>query len=80
MTPTQSNVLVDVNGRARITDIGLAVVTQDLDSIRNASTEDGHSVRWIAPEMLNGQESYSKETDVFSFAGVAIEVCGRSCM
>lgn len=31
-------------------------------------------MQWTAPEILNGQGTYSKETDVFSFAMVAIEV------
>ena len=67
---------MDATGHARITDFGLAVVTQDLDSIRSASTECGRSARWIAPEILSGQGTYSKVADVFSFAGVAIEVRG----
>jgi len=72
-----SNILVDATDRARITDFGLAVVTQDLDLIRGASAESNHSVRWIAPEILSDQGTYSKEADVFSFAGVMIEVCCR---
>ena len=70
----QSNILVDATGHARITDLGLVMVTQDLDSIRNTSIEFDHSVRWIAPEILSIQRTYSKEADVFSFAGVMIEV------
>ncbi|KAF9646791.1 kinase-like protein [Thelephora ganbajun] len=73
-----SNVLVDVTGRARIIDFGLAMVTQDLDLIRNGSAEHGHSARWIAPEILDGRGTYSKEADVFSFAGVAIEAFTRA--
>ena len=73
-TVYQSNILVDVTGHARITDFGLAMVTQDLDSIRSTSAERGHSARWIAMEILSGQGTHSKEADVFSFAGVAIEV------
>ena len=68
---------MDATGRARITDFGLAMVTQDLDSIRNASGEHENSGRWIAPEILDGRGTYSKEADVFSFAMVTIEVrCG----
>ena len=70
----ESNILVDATGHARITDFGLAIVTQDLDSVRNASAERGQSVQWIAPEILDNRGTYSKEADVFSFAGVAIEV------
>lgn len=68
------NILVDGTGHARITDFGLATVTQNLDSIRSASDEQGHTARWTAPEILNDQGSYSKEADVFSFAMVMIEV------
>lgn len=70
----QSNILVDATGRARITDFGLAIVTQDPGSIQSASTEHDKSARWIAPEILDGRGTYSKEADIFSFAGVAIEV------
>ena len=65
---------MDATGNARITDFGLAMVTHDLDSIRNASDKRGEGARWIAPEILDGRGTYSKEADVFSFAMVAIEV------
>jgi len=74
LTPTQSNVLVDATGHARITDIGLTVVTQNLGLARSASNEHEHSARWIAPEILDNRGTYSKEADVFSFAMVTIEV------
>ena len=73
-TSSQSSVLVDANGHARITDFGLASITQDPDFMRSASAEHGRNTRWVAPEILDGQGTYSKEADVFSFAGVAIEV------
>ena len=71
---SQPNVLVDTTGRVRITDIGLAMVTRDLGSIRSGSAEHGHSARWMAPEILDDRGSYSKEGDIFSFAMVTIEV------
>jgi len=74
LTPNQSNILVDITGRALITDCGLAMVTQNLDSMRNAPDEHGHSMRWIAPEILANRGTFSKEADVFSFAMVMIEV------
>ena len=64
---------MDATGRARITDFGLAMVTQNLGSMQSASAEDDQSARWIAPEILDGG-TYSKEADIFSFAGVVIEV------
>ena len=65
---------MDATGHARITDFGLAVVTRDLDSIRGTSAGCNNSGRWIAPEILSDQGTYTKEADIFSFAGVAIEV------
>ena len=70
----QANILVDASGHARLTDFGLAVVTQDLDSIRSSSDECGDGARWIAPEILDGRGTYSIEGDVFSFGMVTIEV------
>jgi len=70
---SQLNILVDGSGNARIADFGLAKVTQNLDSIRSAPAQHGHTVRWTAPELLN-EGTYSKETDIFSFAMVMIEV------
>jgi len=78
LTPSQPNILVDATGRAWITDCGLAVVTQDIDPIRGAPDEHGHSTRWIAPEILDNRGTFSKEADVFSFAMVTIEVRCRS--
>jgi len=74
LTPNQLNVHVDGAGDAMITDCGVALVTQNLDSIRSAPDEHGHSTRWIAPEILANRGTFSKEADVFSLAMVAIEV------
>ena len=72
-------VLVDDTGCARIADFGLATVTQNLDSIRSASRQHGHTPRWTAPEILKEEGVHSKESDIFSFAMVMIEVRrGRS--
>ena len=74
LTRVQPNILVDDANRARITDFGLARVTQNLDSIRSGSGDQGHTARWTAPEILNEEGAHSKEADVFSFAMVMIEV------
>ena len=75
LTRVQPNILVDDTNRARITDFGLARVTQNLDSIRSGSGDQGHTARWTAPEILNEEGVHSKEADIFSFAMVMIEVC-----
>ena len=73
LTRVQSNILLDADSHARITDFGLTKVTQNLDSIRSASNDQGHMGRWTAPEILNEEETHSKEGDVFSFAMVMVE-------
>ena len=65
---------MDASGDARITDFGLAMATQDLDLIRSGSDECGDRARWIAPEILDGIGTHSKEGDIFSFSMVTIEV------
>ncbi|KAF9642287.1 kinase-like protein [Thelephora ganbajun] len=67
------NILVDDSGHARIVDFGFTTVTQNLDSIPSISLQRGHSMRWTAPEVLNGGK-YSKEADIFSFSMVMLEV------
>ena len=74
--PNQPNILVDGSDHARIADFGLATVTQNLDSVKSASSQRGHTARWSAPEVLN-EGLYSKEADIFSFAMVMIEVRDR---
>lgn len=74
LTHGQPNILVDDSGCPRIIDFGLAMVTQNQDSVRSAQGEHAHTARWTAPEILSEQGSYSKEADVFSFAMVMVEV------
>lgn len=76
LTFHQMNILVDVvDGvpHARIADFGIAVVTKNLNSTRPVTPQDIHSPTWSAPEILSG-ENPSKESDVYSFAMVMIEV------
>ena len=41
--------------------------------MRSATLQRGYTMRWTAPEVLNGGR-YSKEADIFAFAMVMIEV------
>ena len=65
---------MDAAHHARITDFGLAPIAQSLDSTWSTSDDQGRTVRWAAPEILNGQGTYSKEADIFSLAMATIEV------
>jgi len=65
---------MDNSGNACIADFGLAIVTQNLDSMRSAPRQYALSMQWTAPEVL-ADEPRTKEADVFSFAMVMIEVC-----
>ena len=66
---------MDDTGHARVTDFGLAGVVSDSEPA--ASETDGHSVRWAAPEILTTEQPVSKESDVYSWAMVVIEVWAR---
>ena len=65
-----------MSGNARIIDFGLASIVRDPNSVRSGAEEYGYTPRWTAPEMFEDNPTSSKESDVFSFAMVAIEVGG----
>jgi serine/threonine protein kinase len=70
------NILVEIVDdilHARIADFGIAIVTKNLDSMRTDTRQDVHTPQWSAPEIILGQIP-SKESDVYSFAMVTIEV------
>ena len=72
----QVNILVEVVDNiphARIADFGIAIVTKNMDSIRTDTRQDVHTPRWSAPEIFL-EKNPSKESDVYSFAMVTIEV------
>ncbi|KAF9645725.1 kinase-like protein [Thelephora ganbajun] len=70
------NILVDVEHNqvhARIADFGLAIVTKNLNSIRLTTSQNFQTPLWCAPEVLYGEDP-TKESDIFSFAMVMIEI------
>ena len=73
LTPCQHNILVDNSGHARIADFGLAMVARGPESLWSGSGPNGHTPRWSAPEVLR-EATYSKESDIFAFAMVMVEV------
>jgi len=72
LTCVQPNILVDDFGRVRITDFGLAMMSQYPDS--QQAFLDDQTVQWTAPEILDDSGTCSKGADVFSFAMVTVEV------
>ena len=72
MKITQLFILVDTSGNARIADFGCARIARN----KNA---DGLWIRasaWAAPEIRLGDFQVTKESDIFSFGMVIIEVGG----
>ena len=39
---------------------------------------NGYAAAWVAPEILEGTNTISREADVFAFGMVVIEVCPRA--
>ena len=78
MTSGQPNILVENTGHVRIADFGLATLTKNPYSVSIGQHNRGYSPQWAAPEILL-EKSHTKQTDIFSFAMVMIEVRrGRS--
>jgi hypothetical protein len=77
LTLTQPNTLVDATGRARITDFGLAVVTQNPDVTQSVLDGHGHTTRRTAPKILGEQGTHNGEADVSLLVKVTIEVHHR---
>lgn len=73
---TQVNVLVNDSGRACLTDFGLALVRADetLAHTVAASTAQGFSSRWAAPELLDEGARATKASDVWAVGCVCYEV------
>lgn len=71
----KANVLIDENGHARLTDLGLASTVlgnRSVVGLLEANLTTG--TRWAAPEISKGG-SVTKAGEVFTFAMVAFEVC-----
>ena len=64
---------MESSGHVRIADFGLAKITGNSGSIRNASVQNGFTMQLVAPEVWN-QGEYSEKADIFSFSMVMIEV------
>lgn len=67
---------MDEGGNARITDFGLASITRDPSSVQSTISDSGYTQRWAAPEVFGGESIASKQSDIFSFGMVILEVGG----
>ena len=79
LTPTnpKANILIDKDGRARLTDFGLTSIIRGEYSVASPQeTQITSTTTWAAPEILGG-DHVSKEGDIFTFAMVAVEVRAR---
>ena len=77
LTSRQVNILIQIIGKAPqalIADFGLAIITRNPDSIRTATHQPHNTARWTAQEVLL-EENPTKESDIYSFTMVMIEVC-----
>lgn len=72
----QANILVDAAGNARIVDFGLATIARDTNSLQSTRGHHGNTPRFTAPEILKDIARHNKESDVFAFGMVVIEVGG----
>ena len=68
----QIDVLVDETGRARIKDFGLAVINT-VPTVY-AVNHRYDRIQWIAPELVVEGGPFSKESNIFSFAMLMVEV------
>jgi serine/threonine protein kinase len=82
LTPrSQRNVVIDQNGRARLTEYGLAPINSDPSFTAFATCDHLGDSRWSAPEIMapprKGKVTAireSKAADVFAFGMLAVEV------
>ena len=66
-----------MDGNARIGGFGLATVVRDENTFVSTAKESAHTPRYTSPEILRDAARHSKESDVFAFGMVMIEVGGN---
>ena len=75
----KSNVLIDKDGNARLTDFGLTSITRGDNSTRGTQDQDVPTTgAWAAPREVQMGGFMTKGGDIFMFAMMAVEVCVES--
>ena len=69
---SKANILVDKNGRARLTDFGLTSIAHGDNSLGSPRDTPTGNTAWAAPEVLQDGVT-TKEGDIFTFAMVSVE-------
>ena len=84
----QSNVLIDADDRACISDFGLSTILDEIGGSTFATASTGKprgTLRWAAPELLGFLDHEEAKTqhigptirsDIYSFGGIMLQVCG----
>lgn len=70
-----SNVLVDDNGRCVISDFGQNEMRREASKKTVKPITNG-TLRWKAPELLDGSKQLSRATDVYAFSICCVEILG----
>ena len=67
--------MITDDGKAQLADFGLAVIVEDLKDVSlSSSLRNAGSARWMAPELLLDDYPVSKESDIWAFGMVCLEV------
>ncbi|KAG7097312.1 hypothetical protein E1B28_004673 [Marasmius oreades] len=70
------NILISPDRRACIADFGLSRVVDATNGLRflKSTTRPAGTARWLAPELLIGDERTSESSDIYAFGGVCYEI------
>ena len=68
--------MIDSNQSARIADFGLtSLLCHPSISISVTAPAMGGTLRWMAPELFDGESRPSRESDIYALGMVTYEVC-----
>ncbi|KAG8718646.1 hypothetical protein FRC09_012357 [Ceratobasidium sp. 395] len=62
------NVLISDSGSAKLTDFGNSTLNNNTLQFTGSSPLPALSIRWAAPELLMGSDTYSAEADIYALA------------